>query len=205
MANANTPEEESPSTENQPDQMYDETETFSPPTMVSISKEELDLIKKDAEVYKDKYLHLLADMDNMRKRLQKERHELIQYAIQNVLVDVLNPIDHLENALKHAEQASDEVKHWALGFQMILNQFKDVLSNNGVVPFQSEGTPFDPHFHEAVEMVPSKDYPPGTVIAESIRGYKMGDKVIRPARVKVAKAPEGYMKTSHDKLENNKE
>lgn len=165
-------------------------DTMILPTVITIPEEEFAQIKKDAEVYRDKYLHLLADMDNMRKRLQKERHELTQFAIQNIIVEILNPIDHLENALKLALHSSEEVKHWAFGFQMILNQFKDVLANNNVVPFDSEGMPFDPHFHEAVEMVTSKDYPPGTVIAESLKGYKMGDRVIRPARVKVAKASE---------------
>ncbi|MBA3957393.1 MAG: nucleotide exchange factor GrpE [Parachlamydiaceae bacterium] len=158
--------------------------------MVSISETELTQLKQDALEYKDKYLRQLAEADNMRKRMQKERQELIQYAVQNVLVDILHPIDHFENALKFTQQASDEVKHWALGFQMLLNQFKDVLANNGVVAFTSQGTPFDPHCHEAIEMVTSTEFAPGIVMEESIRGYKMGDKVIRPARVKVAKAPD---------------
>src|SRR5262249_12128024 len=115
--------------------------------------------------------------------------ELVQYALQNMIVDFLGPIDHLENALKFSQQTSDEVKHWAKGFEMILGQFKDVLANNNVQPFDSVGQHFDPHFHEAVEVVTTSDYAPGTVVSESVRGYKMGDKTIRPARVKVAKAP----------------
>jgi molecular chaperone GrpE len=70
---------------------------------------------------------------------------------------------------------------------MILGQFKDVLSNNGVIPFNSTGTHFDPHKHEAIETLVSNDYAPGTVVSESVRGYKMGDRIIRPARVTVAK------------------
>ena len=77
----------------------------------------------------------------------------------------------MENALKFTQQMSDEVKHWAIGFQMILNQFKDVLSANGITPFSSEGKPFDPHLHEAIETVATADFPPGTVIEESLRGY----------------------------------
>lgn len=155
---------------------------------VSITQGELDQLRKDAAEYKDKSLRLLAEMDNARKRMQKEKHDLTQYAVQNVIVDFLNPIDHLENALQFTQQMSDEVKNWAFGFQMILNQFKDALASNGVVPFKSEGTPFDPHCHEAVEMVETEQCLPGTVVEESIRGYKMGDRIIRPARVKVAKA-----------------
>lgn len=162
-------------------------ESSNKPKSITITDVELEQLKKDASEYKDKYLRVLAESENARKRLQKEKQELIQYAIQNVVIDFLNPIDHMENALKFTQQMSDEVKHWALGFQMILTQFKDVLSRNGVTPFDSTGKPFDPHCHEAVESVATEDHPPGTVIEESLRGYKMGDRTIRPARVKVSK------------------
>ena len=101
----------------------------------------------------------------------------------------LTPIDHFETALGFSQQASDEIKHWALGFQMILNQFKDVLSNNGVTPIKSLGMHFDPHLHEAVEMILTTEHPPGTVVEECLKGYKMGERTLRPARVKVAKKP----------------
>jgi molecular chaperone GrpE len=169
-----------------------------PPIFVTIPEVELEQIKREAEEYRDKYLRQLADADNLRKRLQKERQELTQYAIRNLIAEMLNPIDHLDNALKFTEQSSNEVKHWAIGFQMILSQFKDVLANNGVVPFQSVGMPFDPHIHEAVEMVSSKEHPPGVVLTESIKGYKMGDKIIRPARVTVSKAPEEQPKEKQE-------
>ncbi|HRD55243.1 MAG TPA: nucleotide exchange factor GrpE, partial [Parachlamydiaceae bacterium] len=86
------------------------------------------------------------------------------------------------------DQMSEEVKHWAIGFKMIMEQFKDVLIAQGVSAFKSQGTEFDPHCHEAVEMIETDEYPSGTVVEESIKGYKMGEKIIRPARVKVAKA-----------------
>lgn len=156
--------------------------------MVTIADEDLDLLKKELADCKDKYLRVLADSENARKRLQKEKQEMIQYALQNVIVDFLNPIDHMENALKFTQQMSEDVKHWALGFQMILTQFKDVLTANGVTPFESEGRPFDPHRHEAIETIATTDVPPGIVVAESLRGYMMGDRPIRPARVKVSKA-----------------
>lgn len=159
------------------------------PKMLTITDLELEALRKELAECKDKYLRTLAESENARKRLQKEKQEMIQYALQGVIVDFLNPIDHMENALKFTQQMSDEVKHWAIGFQMILSQFKDVLSNNGVVPFESEGRPFDHHCHEAVESVVTADFPPSTVIEESLRGYKMGERVIRPARVKVSKAP----------------
>lgn len=159
------------------------------PIQVTITDIELESLRKELGECKDKYLRVLAETENARKRLQKEKQELLQYAIQNVIVDFLSPIDHFENALAFSQQASDEVKHWASGFQMILNQFKDVLVNNGVTPIKAEGSHFDPHLHEAIEMVMTEETAPGTVVAESLKGYKMGDRTIRPARVKVAKSP----------------
>lgn len=194
MADTENKNEEQPkdnageqTSENQ-DQMQ-QTSPPRKPVQVSISDLELDQLRKESSDFKDKYQRSLAESENARKRLQKERQEMIQYAIQNVVTDFIAPIDHLENALKFANQASDDVKHWALGFQMILSQFKDALTNNGVVPFESQGTHFDPLRHEAVEMITTDEYPPGTVVSESLRGYKMGDRTIRPAKVTVAKAP----------------
>lgn len=160
-----------------------------PPAFVTIPEAELEQIKREATEYKDKYLRSLADADNLQKRLQKERQDFIQYAVENAIIEVLNPIDHFENALKFAQQASDDVKHWAVGFQMILTQFRDALANVGVTAFKSEGMPFDPHCHEAIEMIATSEHPPGIVIIENMRGYKMGERVIRPARVKVSKTP----------------
>jgi molecular chaperone GrpE len=139
--------------------------------------------------YKDKYLRLLAESENMRKRLTKEKQEMTAYALQQVLAEFLSPIDHMENALGFTEQMSDEVKHWGLGFKMILTQFKDVLSNHGAKAFNSIDTPFDPHLHEAVEIIERDDIPPGIVVEEFVKGYKMGEKILRPARVKVSKTP----------------
>ena len=157
---------------------------------VTITDIELEQLKADTIDYKHKYLHLLADAENARKRMQKDRDEIIQYTIRNILLDFLHPIDHMEGALNYTEEASDEVKHWATGFQMILNQFRDVLVNNGVKPFDSQGKEFDPHIHEAIEMVPTTEYLPGIIVEETVKGYMAGDKTLRPARVKVAKAPE---------------
>ncbi len=160
-----------------------------PPKEEPKAVNEIDKLKEELSEYKHKYLSLLADAENARKRLQKERGELVDYAIRNLIVDFLHPIDHLENALKYTQEASAEVKHWALGFQMILNQFKDVLASNGVKHIEALGKPFDPHLHEAVEMIVTKEHPPGIVIEENIRGYTIGDKPLRPARVKVSIEP----------------
>jgi molecular chaperone GrpE len=157
------------------------------PQVEPIEANESEAIRKEMAEYKDKYLRQLAEMENVRKRMQKERQELTQYAIEKIISEFLNPIDHMENALKFTQDQSDDVKHWGLGFQMILTQFKDVLASNGVKAFESEGQPFDPHLHEAVEAVENSQYESGIVVKEFIRGYKMGERIIRPARVQVAK------------------
>lgn len=184
---------ESSTPNSEPSLPSDENEAFESatvnPKQVMVTDEELRSLRREIIEYKDKYLRLLADAENARKRLQKERQEISRYAIENIVVDFLHPIDNLENALRFAQDMSEEVRNWAIGFQMILTQFKDILAQNGVVSFESVGRPFDPHLHEAIEMVESDD-PPGTIIEIFVRGYKMGDRTIRPARVKVAKANE---------------
>ena len=137
--------------------------------------------------YKDKYLRLLADVENTRKRMQKEKQDMVRFGIENILGEILGPMDNLENALKHADNLSGEVRNWALGFQMILAQFKDVLAQNGVSSFVSEGQRFDPAKHEAVEMEETDKVPEGMILKEFVKGYSRGDHVIRPARVRVAK------------------
>lgn len=173
------------------------------PKHVFVTDEELKALQKEAIEYKDKYLRLLADAENARKRLQKERQEITRYAVENLVVDFLHPLDNLENALKFAQDMSDEVKNWAFGFQMILAQFKDVLANNGVVAVESQGMQFDPHLHEAVEMIETTSYIPGTIVEENVRGYKMGDRTIRPARVKVAKSATPKAESQEKIDENN--
>lgn len=174
-------------------------ETQEPET-VTLDKQEWEDHQKQLEEGKKKYIHLLAETENVRKRLHKEKEEAMKYAMENVLVTFLPPIDHFEQALKFAEQTSDEVKQWAVGFEMILTQFKNLLAEQGVTAIASVGNPFDPHYHEAVEMCETDDHPPGTILEEFTRGYRMGKRTIRPARVKVAKglSEENNLKESEE-------
>ena len=156
--------------------MTDETHVEQP---AAAAEEHLD--------YKNKYLRLLADVENTRKRMMKEKQDMVRFGIENILGEILGPIDNLENALKHAENLTGEIKNWALGFQMILAQFKEVLSQNGVTAFISEGQRFDSSKHEAVEMEETDQTPEGVILKEFVKGYCRGDHIIRPARVRVAK------------------
>ncbi|MES2344501.1 MAG: nucleotide exchange factor GrpE [Chlamydiota bacterium] len=146
-------------------------------------------LEEELKECKDKYLRLLADMENTRKRLQKEKLDMNRFSIENLITEFLAPMDNLENALKFTGQMSKETSQWAMGFQMILTQFKDVLSNNGIISFDSEGTLFDPHKHQPIEVEETDAVPEGTILKEFVRGYRSGDRTIRPARVKIAKKP----------------
>ncbi len=170
---------------------------------VTITDLELNALKIERDSFKDKYLRALADSENTHKRLYKERQEAIQFATQNVIIDFLTPLDHLENALSHTEKTSKEVQHWAEGFKMILAQFKEALNSHGVKAVSSLGEIFDPHLHEAIEMVERADVKPGTIVSESLKGYKIGERTMRPARVKVAKAP--VIKEDENNKESNNE
>lgn len=167
-------------TEEEKEEISQEQQTASEP----IEQEEP---KSELEEYKDKYLRLLAEMENTRKRLQKEKQEMSRFALENIVLDFLSPMDNLENALKYTQGMSQETLNWARGFEMILEQFKDVLTQNGIHPFSSEGAPFDAHLHEAVEVEELEDCVDGTVLQEFVKGYKSGQRTLRPARVKVAK------------------
>lgn len=141
------------------------------------------------EDWKEKYLRTLAEMENMRKRMQKERIDMTRFGIENAISEFLPAIDNLENALHFAGTGSSEIKNWARGFEMILASFKEILHNHGIVSFHSEGNTFDPQVHEAVEVEETADHPDGLILHEFSKGYKSASRIIRPARVKVAKYP----------------
>jgi molecular chaperone GrpE len=152
-------------------------------------EEELERLRQESEEFRDKYVRSLAESENVRKRSAKERLDGAQHAIADVLGEFLLPLDHFETALKHAEASSDEVKNWAIGFEMILAQFKTVLAAHNITEIAALGQHFDAHQHEAVEMVETDEAEEGTIVEEVLRGYRMGDRIVRASRVKVAKRP----------------
>lgn len=160
-----------------------------PDTTIQNLQQEIDALKAELKEKNDKYLMVLAESENARKRMQKERQEMMQYAVENALLDFLSPMDNMEKALDFASKMSDEVKNWALGFTMILQQFKQIFEEKGIVEYSSLGQKFNPFLHEAVETEETQEVPEDTIIEEFSKGYKIGDRPIRVAKVKVAKAP----------------
>ncbi|NGX56393.1 MAG: Protein GrpE [Candidatus Anoxychlamydiales bacterium] len=160
-----------------------------PTKTIENEKNEDEAINADAKYFEmeNKYFRVLADLENTRKRLQKEKQETVTFAIENTISEFLNIFDNFENALKFAKTSSKEVENWAKGFEMILTQFRDILHSHGIVAFHSKGNIFDPHFHEAMEIIETNDYPDGSIIEELAKGYKSANRTIRAARVKVAR------------------
>lgn len=158
-----------------------------------------------AQAKKD-YLLTLADAENTRKRVQKEKHESIKFAQEGLIADFLTPLDNFENALGFAQNTSKEMQSWAQGFAMILEQFKDILSRHNIRPFSSEGGEFNPNLHEVIEIESTDEIPANTIIKEFTKGYKCGDRILRAARVKVAKAPkEEVLEELDQEIKENKE
>lgn len=161
-----------------------EEKIISPTELI---QEQLIQKTKEATEFKDKYFRALAEMENVKKRLMQEKKDLISYSIGNFVEEFLGPIDNLENALSYTDNMSDEMKNWAMGFKMILDQFKNALGNSGIFEYESLGKPFDPNFHEAVELVETDEHEDGIIIEELMKGYKQDKRIIRVAKVKVAK------------------
>jgi len=139
--------------------------------------------------HKDKYLRALAEMDNLRKRFIKEKAELQKYANEKLILNILPVVDNFERAIKAAED-SDSIKHLLGGVKLILRQLMDILERAGVKSFESVGEKFDPYKHEALLATESTEHDPSTILEEIEKGYLLGDKVIRPAKVTVCRQKE---------------
>lgn len=155
----------------------------------SVLQMEVEQLRKQVAELQDKYMRTMAESENRQKRLVREQSDVIRHAVADVVLQFLGPLDQMENALQFVGDGSEELQNWARGFEMILSHFKEALAENGIIAFDSHGEPFDPHKHEAVEMVETEEHPEGMVVEELHRGYEMEGRVLRPARVKVTKLP----------------
>jgi len=148
-------------------------------------KVERDEWQEKYENLNQQYLRLAADFDNFRKRRDAEREELLNYGTENALKKLIDVLDNFERGQKALESVQDceQVKE---SFNLIHKQTMDVLQKLGMEPIETENQEFDPNFHEAVMQTPTNDFPEHTIITEMQKGYKIGDKVLRPSLVNVA-------------------
>jgi molecular chaperone GrpE len=150
---------------------------------------ELEELKRQLDEKQDRLLRTLAEMENMRRRTQREREEYVRYATEALIRDLLPVLDNLDRALA-AARASQEAARVVEGVELIQRELLRVLERIGVTRFSALGQPFDPTRHEATARVVKPDQSPGTVVSEEVPGYLLHDRLLRPARVAVAAAPD---------------
>lgn len=135
----------------------------------------------------ERYLRLAADLDNFKKRARQELQEANRYAPAGLARLLLPALDDAELALRHVPEGTDE--RWARGLYLVLQKLREALAAAGVERIEALGQPFDPRFHEAVGFEDTGGHPEGAVIEELRHGYRLHDRVLRPALVKVARRP----------------
>ncbi len=150
-----------------------------------ISRDNKNEWQEKYEKLNNQYIRLAADFDNFRKRQMQERESLLKYGAENTVSKLLEVIDNFDRGMKAIETVDDcdKVKEC---YNLAYKNFNDVLNKIGLEVIKAEGEEFDPNLHEAVMQTPTSEKPENTVIAELQKGYKLGDKVLRPALVNVA-------------------
>ncbi|HEY9466433.1 MAG TPA: nucleotide exchange factor GrpE [Vicinamibacterales bacterium] len=143
----------------------------------------LEELRRERDVLQDRLLRTAADFDNYRKRMDRERRDLAEQTAAEAIKDLLPIIDNLERAL----QAAAEDDPLRKGVELIHKQMLEMLRKRGVTPIEALGADFDPNVHEAVTHEESDQHREGEVMEELQRGYKVGERLLRPAMVKVAK------------------
>jgi molecular chaperone GrpE len=143
-------------------------------------------LRKERDDLYDRLLRKTAEFDNYRKRTDRERQQLYEAAAADLIKELLPLVDDLERAIK-ADAGSDATAAIRRGVELIHKQLVETLRKRGVTPVEALDTEFDPHFHMAVAYEPAEGRPDGEVIEEFSRGYMLGDRLLRPAMVKVAK------------------
>ena len=150
------------------------------------SEEELEQLRRDRDELKDRLLRKSAEFDNYRKRVDKERRELGEWAAADVLTDILAILDDFERAL--SAEAPAEAEPYRSGVELIHRQLVEMLRKRGVTPLETQDADFDPHLHQAVAYEETPGAREGQILGEMRKGYRLGDRLLRPALVRVAKA-----------------
>ncbi len=151
------------------------------------TEEDVNPLQEKYDNLNNQYIRLAADFDNYRKRHEQEKEALLKYGAEKTLQKMIEVLDNFERGLKAIETVDDceKVKEC---YNLAYKNFTDVLTKAGLETIKAEGEEFDPNFHEAVMQTPTSDKPEHTIVAELQKGYKLGDKVLRPTLVNVAVA-----------------
>jgi len=153
--------------------------------------QEIQSLEAQLDEMKDKYLRSLAEMDNMKKRLHRERENIVKYSNETLLKDFLRIFDAIEKSILMAVELHPEDSKFIDGNRMVEKLFLETLKRHNVEPIEAKGMPFDPQYHEAMLHVDREDVLiPGLVVDELEKGFMLHDRVLRPSRVTVSKAKE---------------
>lgn len=162
------------------DAKQNENNASTPPDIHASEK-----LQEDFDVLNNQYLRLAADFDNYRKRQAQERESLLKYGAEESLKKLIEVLDNFDRA-KQAIESTDDIQQVKDSFGVLYNQLFDNLSKLGLEVINAQGQEFDPNFHEAVMQTPTSEHEENHVIMELQKGYKLGDKVLRPTLVNVA-------------------
>lgn len=146
-------------------------------------------LQTELNEYKDKYTRLFAEFDNARKRFERDKAEYAKYAAEGLMMDLLGILDDLERAANAVAALTEAKADVSKGVNMVRQRLEELLKRNGVRPIEAVSKPFDPHCHEILMQEPSEEHDEGTVMEEFQKGYYLGDRVVRTAKVKVAVPP----------------
>jgi molecular chaperone GrpE len=149
-------------------------------------QDELRKARAERDALYDRLARLQADFENQRKRIAKEQADYKDYAVADAITALLPIVDSFDRAIKTGGGSADDFRS---GVELINRQFHDALGKLGVQPIEAQGALFDPHLHQAVQMVETDEVPDHHVLEELQRGYKLKDRLLRPAMVRVASNP----------------
>ena len=174
---------------------------MAPANPVHELEKQMETLRKEKDEIYDRLLRKHADFENFRKRSEKDKREFQQYALSDIVGDLIFILDNFERALSHADESSNP--EYRKGVELIYRQLRDLLEKRGLKIIESKGQMFDPNFHEAVSREPRTDVEEGTVLEELQRGYFFQNRLLRPAMVKVSYTPdEPKQENSKDKSDD---
>ena len=165
--------------------MSEETINEQDPPLADAQADPLDELRREKDALQDRLLRTAAEFDNYRKRVERERRDLADYQKADILTELLPILDNFERAM--LASSGSEAEPLRKGVELIHKQMMDFLRKRGVAAIEALGADFDPNVHQAVIHEASSSHRDGEVIEELQRGYMLGDKLLRPAMVKVAK------------------
>lgn len=175
--------EEVVETEEEKEQETTKTEVVDEPKEESL-EEKVGKLEEEVNRWKTDYYKVFADMENLKRRLEKEHQNSMKFMMQSFIEELLPVVDNFERSL-NVQNPSEEVQTFLKGYQMIFDQLMMILQKNGVEVIEAQGKEFDPNLHQAVMTAQDENYDSNIVVEELQKGYKLKDRVIRASLVKV--------------------